>query len=52
MSIDDTIFWSAIFIGVLVLVLVKGEEWYVKRHNEKERKEHSPHSDHGPEDPE
>lgn len=41
MSVDNAIFWSAVFVAVLSIVLIKGGEWLDKRHDEKERKDHS-----------
>ncbi|AEK59680.1 hypothetical protein [Acidithiobacillus caldus] len=38
MSIDDTIFWSAIFVGVLSLVAVKLPEWFDALEERKNRK--------------
>jgi hypothetical protein len=45
MSIDNTIFWSAVFVGILSIVAVKLSEWLVGLAEKKNRKKDEKHSD-------
>jgi hypothetical protein len=46
MSVDNAIFWSAVFVAVLSIVLIKGGEWLDKHQAEKDRKKDTAkHSD-------
>lgn len=45
MSVDNAIFWSAIFVAVLSVVAVKLPEWLDALEEKKNRKKDSKHSD-------